>query len=229
MNFLTTLVQDLPRDRPTVVFDIGANEGGYTWSLRQLLPLAEIHCFEPLPAMYDRLRARLATDLTDPIYTWPWGVSDREYVETGVAVHEAWTIDKPARAVKGRNATWGGPIFDMQLVTVDGFCTQHEIDRVDFLKIDTDGYELRVLRGAKATILRDRPPILIELGYMVEDLGDSLAQFLLTIYDELGYRLYAQDGTELLWAEWRSWYPFTTTFDVAMLPAETPLRPLGDD
>lgn len=223
MDFLKTLVQDLPRDRPTVCFDIGANEGGYTWSLRQLLSEARIHAFEPLPAMYVRLADRVGLD--------PWvtldqrGISDRAYFAQGLAVHEAWTIDHPSRAVRGRNATWGGPTFDVRFTTVDAVAEAWEYARIDFLKIDTDGYELRVLRGARETLRRDRPPILIELGYMVEDLGDSLGDFIREI-QSLDYRLYEQGGHELPLDRWREWYPFRTTFDVAMLPSEQTLRPL---
>lgn len=224
MDFLKTLLQDIPRDRPSVVFDIGANEGGYTWLLREHLPLARIEAFEPLPVMYDKLSARFRHD--NQVVYWRAGVSDRCFVAEGMAVHEAWTIDDPARAVRGRNATYGQETFAVRFTTVDDEVRSGYRDRrIDFLKIDTDGYELRVLKGARETILRDRPPILIELGYMVEDLGDSLGDFIREI-QSLDYRLYEQGGHELLLDRWREWYPFKTTFDVAMLPSEQTLRPL---
>lgn len=224
MDFLRTLLQDIPRTRPSVVFDIGANEGGYVHLIRGHLPHAEIHAFEPLPVMYDVLAARYAYDPNVVVHDR--GISDHVHVAKGLAVHEAWTLDHPSRAVRGRNATYGEPVFDVRFTTVDAVVRAWDHDKVHFLKIDTDGYEFRVLKGARETILRDRPPILIELGYLVEDLGDSLSHFVDYIYNELHYQLYRQDGTMLPWALWQDWYPFKTTFDVAMLPAEVPLRSL---
>lgn len=226
MDFLRTLLQDIPRDRPSVVFDIGANKGGYTWLIRQHLPLATIEAFEPIPELYESTCQRYQQDLN--VFVWKLGMSDHVYEETGLAVHEAWTIDKPERARRGRNATWGRETFGVVFSTVDTWVADgpSPSTRVDFLKIDTDGYEYRVLKGAEATILRDRPPILIELGYLVEDLGDSIDDFVDYIYHALRYRLYTQEGQRLDGDNHLDWYPFHTTFDVAMLPAEMPLRPL---
>ncbi len=50
-----------------------------------------------------------------------------------------------------------------RMVTLDEYGVQHELPRVDLMKIDVEGFELQVIRGAKNTILRYRPTIICEV------------------------------------------------------------------
>jgi hypothetical protein len=158
------------------------------------------------------------------------GVGAASTILRGVAVHEAWTINRPGETARGRNATWGGDTFDMGVVTVDehmaGWARAMGPSRVAMMKIDTDGYDFRVLRGAETTILRDRPRILIEFGYCASDLGDDIGDAMRFIMYRLNYNIYEQDGHEQFSLGWRDWYPHQTTRDYALLPAEQELRPL---
>jgi hypothetical protein len=98
--------------------------------------------------------------------------------------------------------------------------------RVDFIKVDVDGFELRVLKGARNTIAQFRPNILIELGYLVEDVGDSIMELLAFIHDDLGYAIYNEAGELESCFDPSTWYPFNTTKDYAMVPVERPFPPL---
>ena len=67
---------------------------------------------------------------------------------------------------------------------------QNGIERVDFLKIDVDGYEAKVLRGAESTLGRDHPSICMELSdHTLARVGDSLSA-LLGRMRMMGYRFY---------------------------------------
>jgi hypothetical protein len=75
--------------------------------------------------------------------------------------------------------------------TLDRFCAANAIDRLDFVKADVEGAELRVLQGGADTIERFRPKLLLEIeerhvlrfGYRARDVQDWLA--------ERGYRMHA--------------------------------------
>jgi len=72
---------------------------------------------------------------------------------------------------------------------VDQFCEEQRVDRLDLIKIDIEGCELRALRGAIRTLKRFQPVILIELngsalerdGYSVRDLIIFLEELRYTI------------------------------------------------
>src|SRR5690348_12075724 len=101
--------------------DVGANEGGYTHLMLQAHPECQIHAFEPLPPLYEGLERRFADDPS--VFVFHAGVSDHEFMDSGFAVFEAWTLDKPGLAVRGRNADalekWGDRTFTIQFVTID--------------------------------------------------------------------------------------------------------------
>jgi hypothetical protein len=72
-------------------------------------------------------------------------------------------------------------------VTLDDFVAEHAIDRLDFIKVDTEGAEINVLTGAADTIRRFRPGMFIEVnpealaryGHRPEELRETIR--------ELGY------------------------------------------
>lgn len=219
MDFLRTLQQTCTP--AGLRLDIGANEGGYTYLMRQHHP-GVIWAFEPIPVLYQQVATRFADD--PDIVVFPYAISDqsRDHVE-GYSVFEAWTIAPTTYTVRGRNAHCrdhlGVTEFAVTFRRVDDLVppTAH----VDFLKIDTDGYEAHVLRGARQTIRRCRPPILIELGYLIGDLGESIPDLLTDIYDVLGYHLITQAGDRWTTRQQAiNGYPYTTTCDVAMVPQE---------
>lgn len=221
MDLFRTLLTPTPQD--ALLLDIGANEGGYTWTMRQYRPGATIFALEPLAEFAQVLYYRYKDDPL--VHVWPWGVSDHNEIVEGLHVHEAWTLDTPAHAVRGRNAIHGAHTRSVKFITIDTFLREHAgvgTRPVSFIKIDTDGYEARVLRGARQTLLRDRPTILLELSYMVADLGDSVGDFLDDIYTTLGYVLVDQGGEVRDREYWSSHenYPWVGSFDVAMIPAE---------
>jgi FkbM family methyltransferase len=210
------------------ILDIGANVGGYTHLFRGNCPDATIHAFEPIPSIFAELQARYATE--SGIYVWNVGVGAKDEVVSGVAVHEAWTINRPGETRRGRNATHGASTFDMAVTTVDTFLSDrhYEFDRVRAIKIDTDGYDFRVLQGAKQTIARCRPRILIEFGYLIADLDGTSAIFnMLSWIDGMGYDIYDERGEQREGATAVTWYPYRTTADFLLVPRDQPLNPVA--
>jgi FkbM family methyltransferase len=75
----------------------------------------------------------------------------------------------------------------VRTVTVDAFVEQAAIDRVDWVKMDIEGAELPALRGAEATLRRDRPTLSIAAYHRPDDLV-SIPAWIASL--DLGYRLY---------------------------------------
>lgn len=135
-----------------VIFDVGANVGDYALLVRQLIPEARIHAFEPAGNTYNDLTSHL-NGISD-VQTYNIGFSDSErivelfsYEIEGNEVSLLASIDQrqPTQVVEvATSAT-----EEIRVKTIDRFCAETDIERIDFLKIDVEGHELAVLRGAR--------------------------------------------------------------------------------
>jgi len=153
-------IQRLSRAREMsteVFFDVGANEGQTAIAARKAFPGARIYCFEPHPSTYGRLQMNLADS---HIMTLPVALSDHEgkvpfyeYATPGGGTHvNSLVPDAPFTTHYGFHANQQ----TVQSLTLDGFCLQEGIGRIDVLKIDTEGSELMVLNGAKRMLSEGR-------------------------------------------------------------------------
>lgn len=135
---------------PATVFDVGANTGSY---VRQLLEVfghtANIRAFEPAHQTFQILESRLEPRHNLRLYNL--GFSDEQRQATlyspGAGSKLASLHDIRGRLERvGMSAT---PPETVTLTTIDRFCAAEAIDRIDFLKLDVEGHELRVLLGAR--------------------------------------------------------------------------------
>lgn len=183
---------DLVRQRvkgPLVVFDVGANVGNWTSGLLAVCAgSASVHCFEPAPASYRELERRYRSAPT--VQTWNLGLSDSD----GPA--ELFS-DSPMSVVAslypGSLETAGSRAASsttIRLTTVDRFCAREEIERIDFLKIDVEGGELAVLRGAQRFLDERRIRFVqFEFGYAALHAGTHLQSFYAALADFDIYRV----------------------------------------
>ncbi len=138
-----------------VVFDVGANVGDYSLCLRSFLPRADIYAFEPAASVYQQLNENIAAAHAEgKIKACNFGFSDAErtvefysYTVDGNAASVLSSIDErlPTQVLDVRTQS----SEQIQVRTIDHFCRAEGIDRIDFLKIDVEGHELSVLRGAQ--------------------------------------------------------------------------------
>ncbi len=75
-------------------------------------------------------------------------------------------------------------------VQLDSLVREFEIERIDFIKLDIDGYECAMLRGARTTLTNLRPVILIELAPSELDQHGSNIEELVDLLAAAGYALY---------------------------------------
>lgn len=126
--------------------DGGANVGA--WARRMGASFGRVHSFEPNPNVFECLQ-RNVTDwgLAGRVTCYPKGLSDQvEYVSISTA--------EGARTVTGK-VVGKGPI---ECVPIDSL----DLEACSFIKLDLEGYEAKGLLGARRTIARFRPWVLIE-------------------------------------------------------------------
>jgi len=135
-----------------VVFDVGANVGDYSLLVKQCMPLARVYAFEPAHTTHQQLVAHLGEAGSDA-KPYNIGFSDSEktvelfsYEIEGQEAFLLSSIDqrRPTQVVEVKTST----SEQIKVSTIDAFCATEGIDRIDLLKLDVEGHELPVLRGA---------------------------------------------------------------------------------
>jgi|GEM_PF-1592144 FkbM family methyltransferase len=147
----------LPND--ICVFDVGANEGLFARRVVDQWPIKKIdlHCFEPNPAAYAILAEKLVDASTFTLVEI--GLSSQE--GTGTLYHpEKKTVlgSLAHREVfDSKVKQWGDvKAHSVKLSTLDAYRRVTKIIQVDYLKIDTEGFELDVLQGAAESLSQHR-------------------------------------------------------------------------
>lgn len=174
--------------------DVGANIGIFTLQMAHHVgTTGRVFAFEPVPDFFERLSQHVAINGFEKIvHVEKLAASDTATVGTIYA--------SSATASCTREAGQGQHAVEFQSVRLDDFLAGQQ---VDFLKIDTDGYELNVLHGAKEMIGRCRPVMLIEAEVNKAD-DDSLRKCrdLVDLLLELRYRVYNEgESHEILSAD----------------------------
>ncbi len=109
--------------------------------------------------------------------------------------------------------------------TLDSYVERENLQKVDFIKLDVDGYECQVLRGALKTLERFRPVILSELApYHLAEAGESVEE-LVSILESSNYVLLNLAGKRFLSSDsdrLRSLVPEGASKNVIAWPRERP-------
>jgi FkbM family methyltransferase len=138
-----------------VLFDVGANVGDYSAMLVTSFPLAKVYSFEPHPITFPALyRSRQENHMF--CYNKALGSSIGKLPLFDTANSDGSQHATLTEAVIGE-------IHHQQLVshvvevdTLDNFAAEHNIEYIDFIKIDTEGSELAVLKGGSDLLARKR-------------------------------------------------------------------------
>jgi len=153
-----------------VIFDVGANFGYYSLVLAHALQRnCTVYAFEPNPATFERLCDNVSLNgLGGVIHAQRLGLSDCE----GEA-----SLSEPSDNSGATILTAGQGI---KVTTLDSFALANNVPRVDLIKIDVEGMERFVLRGAERLIGRKPAPvILVEVHpHTLRRAGTSAAELL---------------------------------------------------
>lgn len=136
-----------------IIFDVGAHTGDYALLAKQAVPSARIFAFEPASTTFGALARRLADTGTRDITPVNIGLSDADgeadlhtYTANGECAPQLSSIPlrRPTQVVEVRITSKER----IPVTTIDSFCRTEGIARIALLKLDVEGHELAVLRGA---------------------------------------------------------------------------------
>lgn len=145
--------------KDAVFMDVGANVGAYLFTLENHLKSENIYAFEPNPQLFKRLgrlfpKVNLSSVALSDISTF---AEFKIPVINGEKVHTRGTLQT---SIKEKNEEKTilqkvevKPLDDLDL----------KFQKLDFIKIDVEGNEMQTLRGAKKTIEKFRPILMVEM------------------------------------------------------------------
>lgn len=177
------LVSDYIR-KGDIVFDIGANAGEYTFKFEQCVGSKNVYSFEPIPKLYKNLKrifrkvniellafsnkstlSQFKIPVINDVVYDTRGKLDIEITEPGETNYE---------------------LIEVQCKTIDEYVIQKSIPKIKLIKIDVEGHEFNVLKGATKTLRKLKPIILIEIEQRHHDMPiDVIFNFI----NELGYEI----------------------------------------
>jgi FkbM family methyltransferase len=186
-----------------VVFDIGANAGIYSLAAAAAQPHATIHAFEPTPEIAERLRKTVAANGLHRVHVHEVAVS----AQSGSANLVRFRGELGTNG--GMNYITTTPadpeLASIRTVSLDDFCAEHAVDRIDLLKMDIQGHEPRALEGAAGLLSSGSiGTIFTELNWAAKGVADCPASAAVRILDDAGYR-FSEPGPQLQWRKSGSW------------------------
>lgn len=164
--------------RVHTVFDVGANVGDYSREMLRINPGLAIHAFEPGKDAFEKLKQLRVVSNNVAL-----GERDEErllYREEGKHSHNSfYNLHGDALA----------PV-KVAVTTVDAYCMKNGIARIDFLKVDVEGFEYSVLKGAENMLKRGAVDyIQFEFSGATVEARVFLRDFL-DLFNRYGYDLY---------------------------------------
>jgi len=179
-----------------IVLDIGANIGAHTLPLARLIgPRGRVYAFEPTDWAQAKLAVNLALnpDLAARVTRTQTMLTDRTDA-VPAPLYASW----PLAAAPGVHPLHRGRKMEVTgatATTLDAFLDREGVSRVDFIKLDIDGFEIPALRGARETLRRFHPAMVMELSpHQLAEQGGSIEE-LVALLAAADYRLTELDGS----------------------------------
>ena len=174
-----------------VFLDIGANFGYYSVVLGSgRRNQCTLHAFEPNPATLRRLRYHVEVNgLNGTVRIHDVALADR--------VGEAALDTSAANSGRANVVAPDTAATPVKLTTLDTFCDEKQLTRLDLVKIDVEGFEERLLLGSRQALRRWQPVLLIEIDPpRLREKGSS-AERVMALLREQGYHFFVSQRRSL--------------------------------
>lgn len=198
----TPYLADLLAGAP-VCLHVGASDGRHSYVMTQVAPKARIYAFEPSAFTFQVLELcmrwhRIADQVTaihaavaekpgELLLVTPRKMSGR----MGRA-YAYVSATAPNGAARPDLEDQGSELQPTPVITLDGFCAENGVERVDFIRMDIEGAEQKALEGAAGILGRDHPHVLLEIhpAMLPARFGGS-AEAVVEMFLSRGYRMFA--------------------------------------
>lgn len=166
------------------VIEVGANFGAHTLQIAaHCMPDGMVYAFEPTAYAFRKLERNLELNpnLKANVAINYRYVTDLDRTQSVSPVRSSYGLDNVPLVEDS--------IIPIELsISIDEFVRSNNIKGIELLKIDVDGSELSVLRGAREAISEFRPLVYIELDEALQKSSGGCTEDILNFFDERGYK-----------------------------------------
>ena len=205
-----------------VILDIGANVGLMTLQFAKMVPHGKVISFEPTFYALERLKKNLSLNptLASNVEVVNSFVSEKSDINPGIVAYSSWKVNGE-RGAQDHPVHLGTPksAEGVPSVSLNDYVNKAGLKRIDFIKIDTDGHEYEVFKGAAEAIAKFRPKIIFEIGLYVMDEKKITFDFYFRYFTDLCYELIdTKSGARINMTNYKTHIPLKGSTDLIALP-----------
>jgi len=152
-------------DENPVIFDVGGNKGQSVTKFKKIFKKPIIHTFEPIESEFKIIKEKFKNDENVKLNNYALGEARGEkdfniLAQTGASSFNK--INMNSRWIEVRSKEYKTSInkfvssTKVKISTLDDYFLNNNVDKIDLLKIDTQGYEDKVLEGSMSTLKRNK-------------------------------------------------------------------------
>lgn len=180
------------------VLDIGANVGAHTLHLAKCVgPQGRVLAFEPTDFAFGKLTRNLDLnpDLKSRVTPYNCFLAGHDQADVPAAIYSSWPLNETAQTAPdedfhAKHLGQAMPTKTAPARSLDSILADLGNPRIQLVKLDVDGFECDILRGAGSLLQESRPAFVMELApYVLEERGASLAE-LLDFFAAGNYQIY---------------------------------------
>lgn len=191
-ELIPALTHLIPEDG--VVLDVGAHAGQFAKQFARLAPRGHVYSFEPGSYALSILRIAVRLNRLGNVTVLGMGLGEEPgELKLSIPVKSSGSYGFGLAHMGAAGEEEGGRRLVSQSVpitTLDLFAEQRGLDRVDFIKADIEGWELRLLKGGSRMLERFRPTLLLEVNPAALSRAGDTPDALFDYLNGFGYRAF---------------------------------------
>jgi len=191
-----------------VIIDGGAHKGSTVGAFRAIAPNAKFHCFEPDPFLVAELLAKFTGDRNVHVVASALGEKSGTALFNINASRSTNSLLPTAEVLQPDLQGLCKTVDQIEVTvkSIDDYCAQQRVDRIDIVTLDLQGYDYHALVGARKALQCARV-VLVEVLFTGIYRGYHLFPDIIHLMGECVFRLFTLSGIhcgnhdELLWAD----------------------------
>ncbi len=169
------------------IIDVGANRGEMSLEFARHFPEAQVHAFEPVPSTYEELTSRCAGNAQ--IHTVQKALSD-EQTNATIYLQQDSGLNSLNDRVNLPEESREGCGIQVEVTTINSYAADRGIVHIDLLKTDTEGLDIKVMKGASDFIDHGKVTyILTEVGFNEDNVRNTPFEEVRSYLYKRGFKL----------------------------------------